>query len=155
MTIFTQLRNTIGQIGLPAAVTTPITKYFNTHPNWLKVALVVNHLFRTLGMTAFMVMLPFTMPINMGICFAATLFYRLTVEPNCAYKFALPSFAGASALIIGKNAITQMISRVAFQSFSAFGATCLGFLPIALYTAYIVLVVNHEVDTKPCCKNKL
>src|ERR1700678_1214627 len=80
--------------------TEQINAYFVDHPNMYKAALIANHIFRAVAMVAFTLLLPFSPLVNMAICFAGSLFYRLTVEKNCAYKFALPAFAGSIALPI-------------------------------------------------------
>ena len=81
-----------------------VDAYLRSHRTLYKVALVINHLFRSVAMAAFLSVMPFSMPINLAICFAGSLFYRLTVETNCAYKFALPAFGGSVALLGVKGA---------------------------------------------------
>lgn len=113
--------------------TETVKEYLNDHPTLYKIALIVNHIFRAVSMGFFMMALPFSAPVSLAICAAASLFYRLTVEGNCTYKFALPAFAGALAL--------QFASII----------------PLTCYVAYIVLTVNDDVDqncTKfhSCCK---
>lgn len=125
-----------------------LSAFFQEHPTAYKVALLVNHVFRALAMTAFCAMLPFSAPVNLGICFAGSLFYRLTVETNCAYKFALPAFAGAVAIPMGMAAMTSLVTGVAFASLYAFGLAMLSLAPLAAYATYIVLTVNYDVDNR-------
>ena len=109
----------------------------------------------------FMLALPFSAPVNLALCFSASLFYRLTVEGNCAYKFALPSFAGALTFPFARTAFADMISKAAFHSMNTFAVTLCSLLPFTAYLTYIVLTVNYDVDKnceflapkRPCCRN--
>jgi len=67
-----------------------------------------------------------------GVCWGGALLYRITVEGNCAFKFALPATFGGMALWAAS--------------------------PLALlaYTVYIIFHVNVEVDARyktACCKS--
>ena len=126
--------------------TEKLNEFFREQPQFHKVALLVNHLFRALAMTAFCALLPFSAAINIGICFACSLFYRLSVETHCAYKFALPAFAGSIAIPIALSGLMSIITGVALTSLTAFGIAALSFLPLAAYVTYIVLTVNYDVD---------
>lgn len=128
--------------------TEQLSAFFQEHPTAYKAALLANHIFRALAMTAFCAMLPFAAPINIAICFAGSLFYRLTVETNCAYKFALPAFAGSVAIPMGMAALTSLVTGVAFASMYAFGLAVLTLVPLAAYVTYIVLTVNYDVDNR-------
>lgn len=128
--------------------TEQISNYLRDHPSLYKAVLLVNHIFRAVSMVAFNLILPFSAPVNIAICFAGSLFYRLTVETNCAYKFALPAFAGSLAIPMALTALTQLISGIAFVSLSAFAVALLSLLPLTAYLTYIVLTVNHDVDNR-------
>jgi len=128
--------------------TVRINEFLREHRTVYKVALIVNHLFRAAMMAAFTFFLPFTAAISFGICLVGSLFYRLTVENNCAYKFALPSLAGSIAFLIGKKGINDVISKIAFGSIAAFSSAFLSFLPLCAYIVYIALTVNYDVDHK-------
>ncbi len=128
--------------------TEQFSAFFQEHPTAYKAALLVNHIFRALAMTAFCAVLPFSAPLNIAICFAGSLFYRLTVETNCAYKFALPAFAGSIAIPVGMVALTNIITGVAFASLYAFGLAVLSLVPLAAYVTYIALTVNYDVDNR-------
>lgn len=126
--------------------TDQIEAFLNEHPEIKKVALLANHIFRALAMMALRMCLPFSLLVNDLICFAGSLFYRLTVETHCAYKFALPAFAGSIAIPLAHTALTQLISGIAFSSLSAFGVALLSLVPLAAYTSYIILTVSYDVD---------
>jgi hypothetical protein len=128
--------------------TEQINEYLRAHPHLYKVALLVNHVFRALAMVAFCSMLPFSVPINIAICFGCSLFYRLTVETNCAYKFALPAFAGSIAIPLAAIALSNIVTGVAFVSLSAIGLAFVSLIPLAAYVTYIVLTVNYDVDNR-------
>ncbi|MBS3904743.1 MAG: hypothetical protein KGZ39_05405 [Simkania sp.] len=148
MTLSLSLHNTIEKYNVLEKPTNQLYEYFKTHPSLYKTALVANHLFRAVSMAAFALALPFSIPISAGICFAGSLFYRLTVETHCAYKFALPAFAGSIALPMGQTALADLISGVAFTSMSTFALALVSSLPLTAYFAYIALTVNHDVDSR-------
>ncbi len=126
--------------------TKQISECFAQHPNLYKTALVVNHLFRAVAMTALCWVMPFSMPVNIGICFAGSLFYRLTVETHCTYKFALPAFAGSIAFPLANTAVDYTVSGIAFSCLGAFVETLMSALPLIAYLSYVVLTVNYDVD---------
>ena len=128
--------------------TEKIAEYFREHPNVYKVALLANHIFRALAMAAFCAVLPFGVPMNIAICFAGSLFYRLTVETNCAYKFALPAFAGSIALPMAATTLANLVTGVALVSLTAFALAFVSLLPLAAYVTYIVLTVNYDVNNR-------
>lgn len=125
-----------------------VRDFLNNHLTFYKVVLVVNHIFRAVMMTALMLALPYSIPVKAAFSFSASLLYRLTVENNCAYKFALPAFAGSLALPIAKTALTKLISNTAFTSMNRFALTLGSLLPLTAYVAYIVLTVSHDVDAR-------
>jgi hypothetical protein len=90
--------------------------------------------------------MPCSAAASIGICFAGSLFYRLTVETRCAYKFALPAFAGSLALPMGWEALAKLVQGAAFSSLRAFGAACANLAPCLGYMAYVVLTVDYDVD---------
>lgn len=131
--------------------------FFKNHPTLLKIALFVNHLFRAGAMVGFMLLLPVPMPACLAICFAGSLFYRLTVEPNCSYKFALPAFAGAVAFLLACPEILNMIHGTAFNTAKAGVIAFASIVPLLGYAGYVALNVNYEVNKKlseqKCCEN--
>ncbi len=128
--------------------TAAINEYFRSNPNVYKAALLVNHVFRAIAMAAFCAAMPFAIPVNIAICFVGSLFYRLTVETNCAFKFALPAFAGSLAIPLAYTALTSLIGGVAFASLSAFGIAFVSLIPLVAYVTYIVLTVDDEVNNR-------
>ncbi|HSX25848.1 MAG TPA: hypothetical protein VLE89_02440 [Chlamydiales bacterium] len=155
MTLALKLHTAIVQYNVLKTPTDRTSDFFLYHPNLFKVALLVNHLFRAAAMTGFMLFLPFSAAVNMGICLAGSLFYRLTVEDKCAYKFALPAFAGAAAFLMGKAALTRLITGVAFASLGAFATAFIAIIPLGIYLAYVLLTISHDVDNRICplCTN--
>jgi hypothetical protein len=153
MSLSVQFQNALEQVNVLKKPTETIKEYLNNHPTLYKIALLVNHIFRASAMAFFMLALPFSFPVNLALCFSASLFYRLTVEGNCSYKFALPAFAGAVAMPFAQAAISQAASI----------ATIGLLLPLTAYVVYIVLTVNYDVDQscqaftpkKSCCKKVL
>lgn len=148
MTLALRLHECIERYNILASPTDRIHEYMREHKGLYKVALVVNHLFRALSMSAFMMCTPAPTLVSAGVCLLGSLFYRLTVETNCAYKFALPAFAGAVALMIGKTALTQIINGVALASIGTFATALVTLLPLTSYVMYIVLTVDYDVDLR-------
>lgn len=107
--------------------TEKLDEFFREHPNVFKVALIANHLFRAAAMSFMMLA-----PIGWPVCVLGSVFYRLTVEKNCAFKFALPSLAGGISFLM------------------ATAGDILNFVPTAIYFSYVVLTVDYEVDNRPC-----
>ena len=99
-------------------------------------------------MIAFKLVLPLSALASAGICFAGSLFYRLTVETNCAYKFALPAFAGSIAFPIALPGLFNLINGIAFVSLGHAGRYSPLLIPLAAYLAYIVLTVSYDVDNR-------
>ncbi len=122
--------------------------FFAHRPTLYKVALVANHLFRAALMAALMFTMPCSLPITASICFAGSLFYRLTVENNCAYKFALPSYGGALAFFSAQTAWVHIVSGAMFTSISLCALSIAALLPSIAYVTYILLTVDYDVDAK-------
>ncbi len=148
MVLAARLHDAIEKYNVLKSPTERINEFFAYHPKLFKVALIVNHLFRAAAMVAFMMIFP--LPISFGICAAGSVFYRLTVESNCAYKFALPALVGAIAFMVGKTALVSIISGVAFASIAAFATALVALIPLAIYAAYVILTVSYDVDNRPC-----
>ncbi len=142
MTLSTKLHDAITDYNFLTKPTDQIVEYFAYHPTAFKIALLVNHIFRAAAMVGFMIALPVSTPVSIGICLAGSLFYRLTVESNCAYKFALPAVGGSIALLVAKPALENLANST-FASY-------IPLIPLALYGAYVVLTVNYDVDNRPC-----
>lgn len=144
MSLATQVHKMIDTHNVLKQPTQQINSYFRKNRDLYKVALLANHLFRTTSMAALMHLFP--SPVSFGFCFAGSLFYRLTVETNCAFKFALPTFGAACALLLGQEALTNGVSGVAFTSLRTLGNCCSSLLPLAASISYIVLTVSYDAD---------
>ncbi len=125
-----------------------IRDFLNNHRTFYKLVLVVNHIFRAAMMTALMLGLPYAIPVKAAVSFTFSLLYRLTVENNCAYKFALPAFAGSMAIPIAKTGLAKLINGLAFASINMFASNLGLLLPLTAYITYIVLTVSYDVDTR-------
>jgi hypothetical protein len=139
--------------------TTYLVNVFDKHPTLYKIALMINHLFRAAMMVGFMFVPGIPFSAKMGICFVGSLFYRLTVERNCAYKFALPALAGAMAFMLAVPALLSLINGMAFTSLLSGCLTCAALIPLPIYLTYVLLTVNYDVDEtlgrlpkEECCK---
>lgn len=128
--------------------TEQISSYLKTHPTLCKAVLLANHLFRAFAMSALCLAMPFSASVNVATCFVGSVIYRLTVETNCAYKFALPAFAGSIAIPMATPALSDLISGIAFCSLKDFALACTSLLPLAAYLTYIALTVGYDVDQR-------
>lgn len=146
MSLSVQFHDFINSVNSLEKATETVKDYLSRHPTFYKITLIVNHIFRAISMRFFMLALPFSAPASLALCFGVSLFYRLTVEGNCAYKFALPAFLGAFSLPFAQTAYAAIIKNVAFSSLNAFAVTFCSLLPLASYIAYIGLTVNYDVD---------
>ncbi len=123
-----------------------LQKIFKEHPQLYKGILLVNHVFRAAAMVGFMQMLSYSMMTNIAVCVGFSALYRLTVEKNCAFKFALPALGGSVAFLVSKQALLKVIQGTAFHSINAFVSSSLALLPLCTYIGYVTLVVDHEVN---------
>ncbi|MBX7067385.1 MAG: hypothetical protein K1X28_09150 [Parachlamydiales bacterium] len=121
-----------------------IDAFFREHPLVFKVALFANHLFRALAMSFMMLCFSPT------ICFAGSLFYRLTVEKNCAFKFALPALGGGISFLMSEAGLASVVSGIAFSSLERLGESLISLIPLGMYLSYVILTVDYEVDNRPC-----
>jgi hypothetical protein len=140
------LHRVIEKYNILEGPTAHIGAYFQKHPSLYKTALLVNHVFRAASMAAFNHILPFSLPVNIAICFAGSLFYRLSVETHCAYKFALPAFAGSLAVPMALSALANVVNGVAFTSLGVAAASCVSLLPLTAYLIYVIATVSYDVD---------
>ena len=146
MSLSLSFHNRIENYNVLKEPTKQIDRYLTDHPNLHKATLLANHIFRAASMAAFSLMLPYSAPVSAGICLTGSLFYRLTIETHCAYKFALPAFAGSIALPMGQAGLTALASGVAFASLSTLASAFISLLPLTAYFTYIALTVSYDVD---------
>ncbi|MBS0626569.1 MAG: hypothetical protein JSS32_11015 [Verrucomicrobia bacterium] len=142
------LHSFIDKYNILKGATEKINAYLLKHPTLYKIVLIVNHLFRALAMFALMVVVPISPFITMGICFAGSLFYRFTVENNCAYKFALPAFFGGCAAMLAKMSVVSIAAGAALASAGVWFLAAAAVVSIAAYVVYIALTVSYDVDQK-------
>lgn len=147
--------NMIMKYNLLQSPTKKISDYFDNHPRLFKMVLLTTHVFRAVTMSGFCSVVPFSLPVSMVLGFAGSLIYRLTIETNCAYKFALPAFAGSLTYLLAKSALDPLVSRKAHETIRAFGLIFSSAFALAAYTTYIVLTVDYDVDEKLCKKRCL
>jgi hypothetical protein len=129
--------------------TLKIGSWLKDHSTIFKITLVIMHLFRAGAMVGLMFIPGVPLIPALVVGFVGSIIYRLTVERKCAFKFALPSFAGAAAFMLALPAIINMVNGISFVNATAGVIACASLLPLALYCVYIVLSVNHEVNTLP------
>lgn len=143
------ITDTIAQVAQPIDLTIATQKYGNflrKNPNVYKVVLLVNQLFRTVMMVALMAFLPYAPVVNFTIGLAGSLFYRISVERGCAFRFALPSCIGAAAYDLSRTSLPALTNGAAFRSLQHFAAALAGFWPLALWTIAITAITHTEVE---------
>jgi len=132
------------------APTKQLEQYFKNHPEQYKGVMIANHLFRAVSMWAFLKYNRNPMQTKLLACFAGSLMYRMTVEVNCAHKFALPAFGGAVAFMMGSRSLTKVINGSAFYSLKALSKAFVSLIPMEGYFVYITLTTSHDVDHPRC-----
>jgi hypothetical protein len=148
MSLAVKLHECIDAYNILKKPTEITSDFLSNHPTLYKIVMIANHIFRATMMTFFMLALTFSFLVSCAICFTASLIYRLSVENNCAYKFALPAFGGAMVFPLGIAALTDMVSGVAFATLGAFAAAAAALLPLIAYIVYITLTVSYDVDDR-------
>lgn len=140
MSILNRVQNAIVERSFLDDVAESCDHYLRENPRLHKIVLMLNHLFRTLGMSAVM-----QVPNALPFCVAGSLIYRVTVEKNCAFKFTLPALVGAFAIEFAEGLI-PLISGAAFASLEIFAAAFISVIPLILHSLYVYLTVDYEVD---------
>lgn len=102
--------------------------WLNVHPKVNTVVVVANHIFRAAGMYALMEILPGSFAAKCLIAGGASLFYRVTIERFCRFRFAMLSCVGAAAVKMPELA-PLYIGAVLYESYTACeklagGCTC-------------------------------
>lgn len=88
------------------------TEIATIYPLINKVAIVFNHIMRSMPLVALLQISPCP-PIQKYLFISGTaLFYRVTVERLCSYKFALMSSIGAIAFDFAKNKSFNPLSTI-------------------------------------------
>lgn len=117
-------------------VTAAVGQWIDKYPLLHKIVLFANHLFRGLCMGGMMTLLPFGFAVNGAICLFGSIFYRVTVERFCPFKFAIASFFGGIAIEMSKQ----------------FPAASLLWLTSIAYISH--REVEKTLEKKCCCSGK-
>lgn len=118
------------------------------NPTINKIVILVNYIFRTAMMVTFMAALPFSILPSFLISAGANIFYRLTIERFCQYRFAILSCLTAGAYELAKPAFLSLISGAAFVSISAFATALALTIPLAVTASIIFHDTNKNVNDK-------
>lgn len=132
---------------------------FNQHPLINKIVVLAIFIFRSAMMSAYMAALPFTSVPSFFIGLGISVFYRVTIEPDCRYRFAILSCVGAETYSISKPALLALINGMAFRSLITLSMTLLSAAPFAICATVILSEVNQNVDDRcaltPSCHQSL
>lgn len=120
-------------------------KWLDEHPIANKIVVLVNHIFRAVGMFALMAVLPFSLPINCALGLGASLFYRYTIERFCHFKFAIPACLGGMALHLTSPSLHLLIYQVASQAMASV-TSLLSAVCLTLYALKVIWISNRDVD---------
>lgn len=159
MAISNVLDNIPAELGLQK-LSENVGKVLDENPLVNKIIVVANFIFRTAMMVCFMAAMPFSILPNFLISFGLSVFYRVTIERFCQYRFSILSCAAAGGYEIAKPALTALISGAAFTSLAAFGSTLILMTPFVICGAAIISVTNQNVNERyqkshPTAKNTL
>lgn len=123
----------------------PIGRKLDESPFLHKVVVVVAHIFRMLAMLALISFLPFGFAINCLFTLAGSLFYRVAIERNCPFLFAIPACLGAMALAFSIPYAVALFAKATFAHFAQALATS---VPFGLYLGYIIWSAHTEVNER-------
>jgi hypothetical protein len=125
-----------------------VGKVLDESPLINKIVILANFVFRIAMMVTFMAVMPFSFLPSFLLSAGASVFYRVTIERFCQYRFAMLSCAAAGAYEIAKPAFLALISTAAFSSLTAFGTALALMTPFIISGAAIVSVTNQNVNDK-------
>jgi len=125
-----------------------VGKVLDENPLINKIVVLANFVFRIAMMVTFMAALPFSILPSFLISVGASIFYRVTIERFCQYRFAILSCVEAGAYEIAKPALAALISGAAFSSLAAFGTSLALMTPFVIGGAAIISVTNQNVNEK-------
>lgn len=125
-----------------------IGNYLEKNPALYKAVVVINHLFRAMLMAVFMVALPYGLAMSCAVSLGASLFYRLTIERNCAFKFALPSCLGGISYHLSRYGVHSMVAGIMLRSVDLLNAGFIGSLPLTLWTFAIISITDDDVEKR-------
>jgi len=144
------LNNTLNTLtkepGFLSAYTSKGAAWLDERPRLYKAAIVANHLFRAVSMVGFMYLMPFSPLVNFSVSLVASIFYRVTIERFCQFRFTIASCLGAGAMMLALPAIDSIISGVAFGSLGLIAKAFVELLPLVLYGVSILKIANDGVD---------
>lgn len=123
----------------------PIGRQLDANPLIHKIVVFAAHLIRLIGSLALITFLPFSMPVNCVLSLASNIFYRITIERNCSFLFAINDCLGAMALHF---TIPYLVNQLALSSFAMLAATLASTVPFLAYLGYTVWVTHSEVEER-------
>ncbi len=137
-----------------------IGDWLDRHPKINTIVVIANHIFRALGMLALFTVMPGSFLAKCAIMLGASLFYRITIERFCHFRFAIPACLGGMAMELSIPALANIINGAAIQSFASLGTSLIAISPLVLYLAGIVwishspiqeLIKKKKAQDNPCC----
>ena len=121
----------------------PAGRKLDKHPVLHKVVIIVAHIFRMLAMLALISFLPFGLVTNCILSLSGSLFYRIAIERNCPFRFAIPACLGAMAFAFSVPHLVALIAKTTFSQFMQALTTA---IPFGIYLGYIIWSANSEVN---------
>jgi hypothetical protein len=121
--------------------------WLDKHPYVNTIVVIANHIFRALSMLALMTFIPGPFIVQCGIALSASLFYRVTIERFCHFRFAIPSCLGATAMNLSAPAVASIVHGVANQTLAEVAKTAIGISPLVLYTVSIIWISHSAIQS--------
>lgn len=131
------------------------------HPNIYKCAIIVDHLLNASKMYALVQILPYSKCTNCVVTGISSLYYRVTAEGPCAFRFSIISCFGGAAFISARIGMIEFARGTAFRSLALFLKSSCTLAPLSIYLFCIVKFTNDDVDAYlargtggTCCTQK-
>ncbi|MFA6917069.1 MAG: hypothetical protein WC222_11775 [Parachlamydiales bacterium] len=124
----------------------PIGKWLDQHELIKTIDIASKHVFRSIQMLGFVVLLPYSSMTNCIIGILWSISYRITIERKCDFHFAVVSCAGGYALGKALPSLAALIDGTAFISLKAFGQVIIGTTPLTLYLLAVVWISYAAVQ---------
>ena len=122
------------------------TTLINT-PQYTKLSSLPAHFFRAAAMFGFMMWMPTSLPVTIGIMVAGSLLYRAAVERFCCFRFTIPSLVGAGAAWLAHLTRMNIASNAALASLGI-ALHALAFLPLLGYAVGVIYLSHRDVENR-------
>lgn len=123
----------------------PIGRKLDANPLLHKIAVFAAHMFRMLASLALITFLPFSFPVNCLVALGGSVFYRVAIERNCPFHFAIPDCIGGMALSMS---LPALVNITGLSTFAMLAETFIRIVPLGAYLGFTVWLSHHEVEER-------